>query len=82
MSRPLSGITGMEKTHRRLAEPDWDVVTWLRSDEGEQWLSVHLSFIYRHDSQSGVFAEVLPPGDEESFVRAAKWPEPYESEQL
>lgn len=69
----------MEKTHQKTAEPDWAVVAWLRSDEGERWLGLYVRRgVRRHNYAAGVFADILPdPSAGATPPGSARWPEPH-----
>lgn len=48
------------------------VIDWLRSDEGDRWRSICVSRIYRHDTHSGIFGELIP--DSAGGRCSARWP--------
>lgn len=54
--------------------PPEQVIAWLRSEEGDRWRAICVSRLYRHNTHSGIFGELIP--DSAGGRCPARWPGP------
>lgn len=60
----------------RLRKEQAEVISWLRSPEGEAWSECRIEPLERQREDSGVFADIRFPGYSAAPV-TARWPEPH-----
>ncbi len=66
------------RSRPRLSQDPDEVIRWLRSKAGEEWSAGRLGHLYRHDMDSGMFADVFPA----PRGNGARWPQPWSGDDL